>query len=37
LVFGEHKSERADADEVVGKVLTEEGDVLSPLGIGPLA
>jgi len=37
LIFGEHEAERADADEVVGKALTEEGDVLSPLGVGPFA
>src|SRR5215212_1373780 len=36
-IFSEHEAERADADEVVGKGLAEEGDVLSLLGVGPFA
>src|SRR5919202_348595 len=37
LIFGKHEAKRADADEVVGKGLTEEGAVLSLLGVGPFA
>jgi hypothetical protein len=37
LIFGKHEAKRADANEIAGKGLTEEGNILSLLGVGPFA